>query len=161
MTPSKHLKMLSAVAMCSAVLLAPTAAISMDKGEKSIAARQGFMKLVGGEAGPLFGMAKGKMAYDADSAKLHAANLKALADFKIEGYFVAGTSSEDRPGKTRTLPAAWTDSAGFAKALGNWRAAIDGLQSAAGNGKDALAAAVGAMGKSCGGCHKPFRARKS
>lgn len=158
MTQSKKFRILTAVAICSAVFLAPSAAISQ---EKSVAARKGYMKLVGGEAGPLFGMAKGKMAYDAESAKLHAANLKALADFKIEGYFPAGTSSEDMAGKTRSLPAVWSDSAGFAKAFGNWRAAIDNLQNEAGKGQKALAAAVGAMGKSCGGCHKPFRAKKS
>ena len=161
---SKNLATLSAIAICSAIFLVPTASILQakpDKEDKAIATRQGYMKLVVWEAGPLFGMAKGKMDYNADKAKVHAANLKALAQYPVEGLFISGTSNTDRPGKTRTLPAAWKDSAGFKKAFSDWRAAIDGLVAAAGNGKAALGPAVGALGKSCGGCHKPFRAKAS
>ena len=72
-----------------------------------------------------------------------------------------GTSNEDRPGKTRTLAKAWSDWDGFAKALGDWQAAVDALQSKAGAGQGELAAAVGELGKSCGGCHKPYRRTNS
>ena len=40
------------------------------------------------------------------------------------------------------------------------QAAVNGLGGKVGQGQDALAAAVGELGKSCGGCHKPYRQPK-
>ena len=158
----KNLKMLSAVALCSAVLLAPTLALTQDKpdaGDKAIASRQGYMKLVIWEAGPLFGMAKGKVDYDAGAAAAHAADLKALTEYSLPELFLPGTSQADRPGKTCALPDIWEDTAKLDQAFKNFKTAIAALGDAAGNGQPALAAAVGEMGKTCGGCHKPFRAK--
>lgn len=159
---SRELKVLSVVALCAAVFLVPTIAMTQDKPDmaaKAIATRQGYMKLVVWEAGPLFGMAKGKMAYDASVAQAHAANLRTVAEYPAETLFMSGTSNADRPGKTRTLPKAWEDAAGFNKAFSDWRAAVTLVANEAGKGQEALAAAVGEMGKTCGGCHKPYRAK--
>lgn len=158
----KPTKYLSILTLCSAIFLVPSISQSApDKEDKAIAARQGYMKLVVWEAGPLFGMAKGKMDYNAEEASAHAANLKALSQYPVETLFIPGTSNADRPGKTRALPEIWKDSAGVAKAFKQWRSAIDGVVAAAGKSQGDLAAAVGELGKSCGGCHKPFRAKKS
>lgn len=154
--------MLSAVALCSAVLLAPTLALTQDKpdaGDKAIASRQGYMKLVIWDAGPLLGMAKGKVDYDADAAAGHAADLKALTEYSFSELFPSGTSQADRPGKTCALPAIWEDTAKLDHAFKDFGTAIAALGEVAGNGQPALAAAVGEMGKACGGCHKPFRDR--
>ena len=156
----RKLRILGAIAMTAAVILVPPLATAQDAQEKAIETRQGYMKIVGWEAGPLFGMAKGEIEYNADAAKKHAANLKLISQYPVAELFMKGTSNEDRPGKTRTLAKAWSDWDGFAKALGDWQAAIDGLQSKAGAGHGELAAAVGELGKSCGGCHKPYRADK-
>ncbi len=164
MGTSKHLGVLGALAISSAILFVPTMAISQsapDTEDKAIATRQGYMKLIVWEAGPLFGMAKGKMAYNADVAGAHAANLKTLAQYPVETLFLPGTSNADRPGKTRALPDIWKDEAGFKKAFESLRSAIGTVGEAAGKGQPALAAAVGALGKSCGSCHKPFRAPNS
>jgi len=163
-TRSKSFKIFSAAAICSAIFLVPTMALSQskpDKEDKAIAARQGYMKLVVWEAGPLFGMAKGDMAYNADMAKARAANLKAISLYPVETLFLPGTSNADRPDKTRSLPAIWKDTVGVTKAYEQWRSAIDGVVDAAGKGQSELATAVGALGKSCGACHKPYRAKKS
>jgi cytochrome c556 len=157
----RNLKKLSAIALCSAVLFVPTVAMTQDNADaKAIATRQGYMKLVVWEAGPLFGMAKGDMAYDAEAAKTHAANLKIISQYPVGGLFWPDTSSENYPGKTRALPKIWEDQAGFSKALTEWQAAVETVNSEAGNGQPALAAAIGELGKSCGGCHKPFRAKE-
>jgi len=144
--------------VCASALLAPLAASSQDAGEKAVKARQGFMQVVGWNAGPLFGMAKGEVAYDAEQAATAAANLKALAGMSIGNMFPEGTSKADMPGKTRALPDIWADMAKFGQAHDAWATAVDGVNDAAGKGQEALAAAVGELGKSCGGCHKPFRA---
>jgi len=160
----KSLKVLGALAICSAVFLVPVIALSQskpDKEDKAIAARQGYMKLVAWEAGPLFDMAKGVMDYDASVATASAANLKALAQYSIGKFFLPGTSSLDRPGKSRTLPAAWVDRPSMGKAHRQWITAIDGVVDVAGKGQSELATAVGELGKSCGACHKPFRADAS
>jgi cytochrome c556 len=159
----RNQKMLGIVALCSAVLLAPTIAVAQDKpdaGEKAITARQGFMQLVLWEAGPLFGMAKGKMDYDAATATANAADLQALTQYTFPGLFLPGTSKADRPGKTRALPDIWEDTAKLEKAYDDLRAAIAVVAEEAGKGQAELAAAVGEMGKACGGCHTPFRAKE-
>ncbi len=159
----KNRKILSVVAVCSAVLLGPTIAVTQgqpDPGAEAIATRQGFMKLVVWEAGPLFGMAKGDIAYDADAARTRAANLKALSHYPYTELFLDGTSKADRPGKTVAKPDIWQDRAKFETAFDDWQAAVTALAEVAGDGQPALAAAVGGLGKSCGGCHKPFRAKE-
>ena len=156
-------KMLSAMAVCSAVFLGSLIAVTQshaDAEDDAIATRQGYMKLVVWEAGPLFGMAKGKMAYDAGAAITHAANLKAISLYPVAGLFLPGTSKADRPGKTVAKPEIWTDAGKFAKAFDNWQAAVAVVADVAGDGQEALAAAVGELGKTCGGCHKPFRAKE-
>ncbi len=160
---SRNRKILSAVAVCSAVLLGSMIAVTQgqaDTGADAIATRQGFMKLVVWEAGPLFGMAKGDIAYDAEAAKTHAANLKAISQYPVTGLFLDGTSKADRPGKTVAKPEIWQDRAKFETAFDNWRTAVAALANVAGDGQPALAAAVGDLGKACGGCHKPFRAKE-
>ena len=159
----RNRKILSAVAVCSAVLLGPVTAVTQDKpdpGAKAIATRQGYMKLVVWEAGPLFGMAKGEVAYDADAATTHAANLKTISQYPVTELFLAGTSMADRPGATRAKADIWQDRARFEAAFDDWQAAVAALAEVAGDGQPALAAAVGDLGKTCGGCHKPFKTKE-
>ena len=159
---SRNRKILSAVAVCSAVLLGsviPVTQSHADTEERAIATRQGFMKLVVWEAGPLYGMAKRHVAYDAEAAAAHAANLTALSQYPYPGLFLPGTSKTDRPGKTCALAVIWEDTAKIWKAFENFQAAVAALADVAGDGQPALAAAVGEMGKACGGCHNPFRAK--
>jgi cytochrome c556 len=146
-----------------AVFLAPTVAMTQEKGgieSQAIETRQGLMKVVLWEAGPLFGMAKGEIAYDGDAAQAHAARLKIITQYPLSELFVEGSSNVDRPGKTRALPKIWEDMSGFEKAYADFRAAVAVLGGKVGNGQAELAAAVSEVGKTCGGCHKPFRAKE-
>ena len=70
------------------------------------------------------------------------------------GYLVADK------GETKALPLVWTDWAGF-EAAGKANAdAADAMATAAGSGSlEALTAAFGATGKTCGACHEKFRAK--
>jgi len=154
-------KILGAAAVGALVFLVPTVAMTQDMGEKAIQTRQGFMKLVIWEAGPLFGMAKGEVPYDAEAAKMHAANLQTLSHYPYPGLFPAGTSNADFPGKTEALPKIWEDMNGFNQAFKDFQAAAAALAEAAGNGQEALTGAVAGLGKACGGCHKPYREQKS
>jgi len=160
MTSRPTLKTLALCAFACGTVLASLGAASAqdDPGQRAIDTRQGYMDVVSWGAGPLFGMAKGTVDYDAAKASAAAADLAGIASVNYTAMFPEGTSKEDRPGKTRTLPDAWKDSAGFQKAFDDFRAAVAKVAAEAGKGKDELTAAVGDLGKSCGGCHKPFRA---
>jgi cytochrome c556 len=74
--------------------------------------------------------------------------------------FLPGTSKADRPGKTVAKAEIWQDRARFETAFDDMQAAVAALGDVAGDGQPALAAAVGNLGKACGGCHKPFRAKE-
>ncbi len=157
MVSSRMARNVSVAALCLTFLVLPSLGSAQNAGEKAIATRQGYMKIVLWEAGPLFGMAKGNVAYDASAAQSHAANLKTISDYPVEALFLAGTSTAEHPGKSRSLPKIWQDQSGFDKAFADWRKAVAALGGQVGNGQPALAAAVSEMGKTCGGCHKPYR----
>ena len=71
-----------------------------------------------------------------------------------------GSDNVAKKGKTRALPAIWESGSKIGDASKAFGDAVKQLASVAGNGADALKPAVGALGKSCGGCHKPFRAKE-
>jgi len=123
-------------------------------------ARQGEMQLRSFNVGPLFGMAKGKMDYDAELASKLANNLKIQLDLDMGRAWKQGTANDAYPGKTTALPKIWTtypEIADYGKKYAN---AINELAAEAGNGADALKSKMGAVGKSCKGCHDEFREKQ-
>lgn len=102
---------------------------------------------------------KGKAGTAADIAA--AGNRLAANAARIAALYPKGTSAEDGVGKTRAKPAIWLKRADFETAATAMKTAGAKLAAAAGSGDmAAIKVAAGAMGKSCGGCHKPFRAPK-
>ena len=158
----KKMLLSSAAVLIAVVVMGPTAVLAQDKdaAEKAIDARRGFMQIVVREAGPLFGMAKGDMAYDAAAAQANADNLNALIQYDLPRLFVEGSSNADKAGKTRVLPAALSDLTGVGKALDGLRTAVANVAAEASKGQAELAGAVGEMGKACGNCHNPYRAKE-
>lgn len=152
-------RMLSIAGLCSAVLLVPTAALTQDDRDKdAIEARQGFMEVVVFEAGPLMGMAKGDIPYDAAQATAHAENLDTVLQYDVTRVFVEGTPKPEYEGETRALTAIWDEPEQFAQAFQELRDRVDVVVQEAGKGQPALAAAVTEMGKACGNCHDDYRA---
>jgi cytochrome c556 len=138
-----------------------TAALADGHLEKAVQARQGFMKVVAFNLGPLGAMAKGEMEYDAELAANNAKNIEALAVMNTGAMWPEGSDNaalgED---KTRALPAAWAADSKVMEKHEAWAKASAELAATAGDGLDALKAGVGAVGKSCGGCHDDYRAEK-
>lgn len=116
----------------------------------AIAARQAFMKQVGGKLG-----AVRNFATDAAGAKTAAADLE--KGFKaFAGQFPAG--SDATAGKTRAKAEIWSDAAGWKAANDKSSAAATALVAAVNGGNaEAITAAAGALQGTCGGCHTPFR----
>jgi cytochrome c556 len=126
----------------------------------AIKARQGEMQLRAFNVGPLFGMAKGKIDYDAGLAAKLAGNLKLMLDLDNGRAWAKGSDNEHYKGKTTALPKIWTTYPEIADYGKKYVAAVNDLAAVAGNGADALKSKMGALGKSCKGCHDEFREKK-
>ena len=125
--------------------------------EKAIKARKAQMTLLSWNLGTLGAMAKGTTEYNAEAATAAANNLVAVATLNADGFWPQGTDSTAMPGKTRAKKEAWDTYPDVVKKHEAMVAAAQDLAAAAGGGLEGLKAAVGATGKTCGGCHKPFR----
>lgn len=144
----------------SAALLSAAPVLADGHLEKAIEAREALMDLYAFNLGQLGAMAKGTVAYDAAVAGSAASNLAALAALDQSAMWPKGSDVTAMPGKTRAKAEIWStypEISEKGKALSDASAA---LARVAGDGLPALQAALGDVGKSCGGCHKPFRAPK-
>ncbi len=138
-----------------------TTSFAAEATDKTVKARRAYFQVVLSNASPLFGMVKGKVAYDAAEAQTFANNLKLLIELK-NGHMWAKGSDNGNPslkGQTRALPTIWaagSDAGALSKA---WKEAIMALAAEAGNGKDAMAAKMKLVGAACSACHKKHRAK--
>jgi len=137
--------------------LATPGIAAKDPNKAAIEARQGEMELRSFFAGPLFAMAKGKIPYDADKAQMLADNLVKLMDIDISSSWVKGTDNKAYPDDTTALPAIWTTYPEIGEYGKKYATAVNELAAVAGDGEKALKGKVGALGKSCKGCHDEFR----
>ena len=140
--------------------LSATSFAAKDPLLNAIKARQGEMQLRSFNAGPLFGMAKGKIDYDAEMAKKLAGNLKLMLDLDNGRAWAQGTDNENYAGKTTALPKIWTTYPEISDYGKKYVMAVNELAAVAGDGRDALKSKIGALGKSCKGCHDEFREKK-
>ncbi len=151
-------KSVAAIALAATVSV-PMAIAADSAEEKAVKARRGYYQLVLHNAGPLFGMAKGDVEYNAEAATTSANNLKALTSMNVMTLWPAGSDKDALPGKTRALPKIWADFPGVGEKSKAFKAAVDGLVANAGGGLDSLRGAVGPLGASCKGCHDNYRAK--
>lgn len=124
--------------------------------ESAIKARQAQMQLYAFNLGTLGAMAKEEIPYDADAAMAAADNLASLSQLSQAGYWLPGSDSDSVEG-SRALPAIWEEGSEAGQKGADFAAAALAMQAAAGTDLAALQASMGALGASCGGCHKPYR----
>lgn len=118
--------------------------------------RQAVMRAVGGHMGSSVAIIKGQVPYR-DDLVAHAAGLDDMARI-LPNAFEQKTSG----GKTRAKPNIWEDSADFQQKIRELQAAAaEFLAAAKSGGPEAASAKLGALGESCKGCHKKYRAKKS
>ncbi len=125
--------------------------------KNAMKARQGEMQLRAFNVGPLFAMAKGKIDYDAAMANKLAGNLKLLLDLDTSRHWPKGSDIDNYMGDTTALPKIWTTYPEIGEYGKKYATAVNELAAEAGNGVDALKSKIGAVGKSCKGCHDEFR----
>ncbi len=151
------MKPLRSLATASLVVLLAGASFAQSPMEAAIGARQDLMKLQAYTMGQLFMMAQGKVPYDAKAAKTAADNLAAITAYDVTPLFPKGSDNASGA-KTYALPAIWENEPDFLAKYADMHKAALAAAEVAGNGQDALKGAMGALGGSCGACHKAYRA---
>jgi cytochrome c556 len=130
-------------------------AFAQAKPEVLVKQRQAVMTLQGKYFGPMAAMAQGKIPYNATVVQRNAGFLDNLSRMAWDG-FDASTRGVDA--KTRALPAIFDNSAGFKAAASRLENESAKLVAVSKSGDEAaVKAQIGAVGKSCGGCHDDFR----
>jgi cytochrome c556 len=130
-----------------------TMAFSQAKPDVLVKQRQAAMTLMGKYFGPLGGMAQNKVPFSADTVARNAAYVEALSKMPWDG-FQSSTANE----KSRALPSVFSDTSAFKKAADDLQGAVSRLAIISKGGDEtATKAAIGAVGKTCGGCHDKFR----
>lgn len=148
-------RMIAAATAAALSLGFAASAVAQVKPDVLVKQRQAAMTLIGKYFGPTAGMASGKIPYNAQMVVRNAGYLNALAPMAWDG-FDASTQGE----KSRALPAIWSDAAKWNQARDAFVAAAGDLAKAAQAGDEgAIKSAVGAVGKTCGGCHDNFRSK--
>lgn len=122
----------------------------------AVEARHGLMKNFAFSVGTLGAMAKGEMPYDAELAQAAADRLVVLSTVPQAGYWIEGTSSEDLE-SSRALPAIWENMEDFLGNLDDVHEAATSMAEVAGDGQEAVAQNMRALGQACGGCHEDYR----
>lgn len=120
--------------------------------DNPITAREALMKSNGQQAGIAGQMLRGDAPYDATAA---AAAMNKIAENMVTfvTLFPAGSDAGD----TRALPAIWQNMADFEAHATKLVTDAKAAAATAANGKEAFAAAFGAVGGDCGACHQLYR----
>ena len=128
---------------------------------EGVEARQKLMKSIVGNVKAIGAVVKGKSTESMADVARRAGEIKMDAD-NMGGVFGDQVYVENANGvRTTAAPAIWTNWSDFFKLGQDMEAAAATLQvTAAGGDMDAVKAAFGAMTKTCGACHKPYRIKK-
>ncbi len=152
------MRKLLTISLVSVALLATTTTFAAkDPNKNAIKARKGEMQLRSFNAGPLFAMAKGSVPYDAEMASQLANNLKTLLSVDMGRAWPQGSDVDNYFEDTRSKVEIWTTYPEIAEYGKQYAKAVNELAAVAGNGQDALKSKIGALGKSCKGCHDEVR----
>ena len=125
--------------------------------ERAIEYRQAVYKVVAGNFGPLSQVAQGKAEFKGDSAGKQATRLAQIATFVGDAY-----PDVSKEGKTRALPAIWSNRKEFDQIVADFTAHTKTLAEVVENSSsagDELKAAVAAVGNDCKACHDKFRSK--
>ncbi len=155
------MRKLLVVAVSALIFGNMSSAISAGEFDRQIKARQAVMQLYAFNLGILGAMAKGDTEYNAEQAGIAAASLNALANMNIGAMWPQGSHMKANPGITWAKEENWTDYPKASEKAKAMKDAVAKMATDAGNGIDALRAAMGPVGGSCKGCHDDFRAPKN
>ena len=125
-----------------------------ERTQKTIEARQGLLKVVAQYFGPIVGIAKGQIPYDAALIEKNAGKVAQLAPM-ITDMFALDTSTSGI--ETEAKAAIWADYADFSAKAATTTERAQALVAATAEGQGATMKAFGALGASCKSCHDSYR----
>jgi cytochrome c556 len=131
-------------------------AAAQAKPETLVKQRQAAMTLIAKYFGPLGGMAQGRVPYNQQTVQRNAAILDVLKDTPWDGFH------ESTKGvKSAALPAVWDKQAEVKQGIDRFTSEVGKLAQVSKSGDEAaVKAQIGAVGKTCGGCHDGFREKQ-
>jgi cytochrome c556 len=145
-----------AVVVALTLGVAAGAVFAQAKPETLVKQRQSVMTLQGKYFGPMAAMAQGKAPYNADIVRRNAVFLDNLTRMAWDGF---DPSTKDV--KSAALPAIYEQQAKFKEAASRLETEANKLYEVSRSGDEAaVKAQIGAVGKSCGGCHESFRQKQ-
>jgi cytochrome c556 len=121
-----------------------------------IAARKALMKTNGDQAKIVGAMLRGEAPFDLAKAKAALASFQEAGE-KAPALFPDNSKSG---GDTAALPKVWEDKTDFNAKLAKFAADSKAAGSSV-TDFDSFKAAMGNIGKQCGGCHELYRVKKS
>lgn len=139
-------------ALAAVLALTGTLAMAAEATDPTVKARQELMDMIGANTKILGDMAGDKAPFDAAKAAEANAALAAAAA-QIPAKFEANV---DDP-KSEVVPAIWTD---FADFTAKGKALEDAANAMDASSLDSVKAGMGAIGGTCGACHKAYRAKR-
>jgi cytochrome c556 len=157
--PSKEENSMSRRTLAAALALAlgavaAQAAHAQAKPEVLVKQRQAVMTLQIKYFGPMFGMAQGRVPFNAQLVQRNAGFLDNLTRMSWDGF-----DASTRSVKSRALPAVFDNSAKFKEYASRLENETAKLVAVSKSGDEAaVKAQIGAVGKVCGSCHDDFRA---
>ena len=125
-----------------------------ERAQAAIDTRQGVFKLIYHYFGPLVGMARGQVPFDAEVVESNATKISQLATM-IDDVFKADTRKFDI--ESGSLDGIWAKDSEFAAKAQNLAAKAAALAASGAGGKEAFTGAFRATGGACKGCHDDYR----
>jgi cytochrome c556 len=134
---------------------APAPPSADEQAQQAVDLRQSLFRLINYSWGPVAGMLKNKVPFDAATVQKSSARLEQLAPIIGE---VFQTDTHKTTLKTKAREGIWTNKSDFTAKNDDLVKAVQGLSAAAKSGdkKQVMQAAAG-VGKACGACHDNFR----
>jgi cytochrome c556 len=129
------------------------------KPDDAIEYRQSVMQVVKWHFGPLGGMAKGEVPFDAALVKRNAERLQFVSALPLEGFGPGSDKGEKR--ETTAKATIWEDPDKFKSLMEKMGTESGKLADvAAGGDEGAVKAQIGEVAKVCKSCHDDFRVKK-
>ena len=125
--------------------------------ERALEYRQAVFKIVSGNFGPLSQVAQGKAEFKAETVTRQASRLAQIATFIGDAH-----PDISKEGKTRALPAIWSNRKEFDQIATDFATHTKSLAEVAENSSSAgeeFKGAVAAVGNDCKSCHEKFRSK--
>ena len=127
--------------------------LAQENPNRLIGERKAAMELQAKYLSPLIAMAKGRAAFDAQTAQRNGDYLAVLSQMPWDDFQQSTASSE----RTRAKPEIYKDPAKFKKHVDSLHAEVQKLVAAAhGGNADAVKAAAFSVARACNACHEDF-----